>query len=342
MFYFSARKRPRASGQSILEVLYHDNCTSNKILERRKGRVSTYQLAFCLGVLLVQLARVHSWSPSSFVAKKSPPYAAVQIPRESDTLSGVPSAEGPRIPSLELPSSIYRIKNPVNKDDSNNLLKMAASPPGSQQSNAPSMLIADSFFFPMSSKNTGFARSSSDSVGIGGSNIAQSEEKSSNGRERRVLGFDVFELHAKHPENSAGEEVAGPIDDSESLLSSSGLTWQNLPLSTTADSGEISSPAVTQVTDVSPSLTTASGKRNGGVRLLRYSSPLLPAWFPWIPTKSQIMTLKLKELREACSQRGLAKVCSLGFSNEALCSSFMCSIASISHSLNSSKYVSAS
>jgi hypothetical protein len=34
----------------------------------------------------------------------------------------------------------------------------------------------------------------------------------------------------------------------------------------------------------------------------------LPAWFPWIPTKSQIEFLKVNELKEACAQRGLARV----------------------------------
>ena len=34
----------------------------------------------------------------------------------------------------------------------------------------------------------------------------------------------------------------------------------------------------------------------------------VPAWFPWIPTRSQIETLKVPELRDACNERGLAKV----------------------------------
>lgn len=53
--------------------------------------------------------------------------------------------------------------------------------------------------------------------------------------------------------------------------------------------------------------------------MLRYTSALLPAWFPWVPTKSQIMTLKLKELREACAQRDLAKSGNKDVLQERLC-----------------------
>ena len=40
----------------------------------------------------------------------------------------------------------------------------------------------------------------------------------------------------------------------------------------------------------------------------------MPAWFPWVPTRSQIETLRASELREACDERGLEKVsvCSNG------------------------------
>ena len=37
-------------------------------------------------------------------------------------------------------------------------------------------------------------------------------------------------------------------------------------------------------------------------------SSTVPAWFPWIPTRSQIETLKVPELRDACGERGLTKV----------------------------------
>ena len=38
---------------------------------------------------------------------------------------------------------------------------------------------------------------------------------------------------------------------------------------------------------------------------------VLPLWFPWIPTKLQIQELKVTELRQACVQRGLKKVCNV-------------------------------
>jgi hypothetical protein len=38
-------------------------------------------------------------------------------------------------------------------------------------------------------------------------------------------------------------------------------------------------------------------------------APTLPLWFPWLATKLQIQELKVTELKEACVQRGLKKVC---------------------------------
>jgi hypothetical protein len=60
-----------------------------------------------------------------------------------------------------------------------------------------------------------------------------------------------------------------------------------------------------------------SSKWNAG-NVLEDSSPLKntwkrssPAWFPWIPSSTQIMALKLTELKQACAERGLKKVCSV-------------------------------
>lgn len=60
-----------------------------------------------------------------------------------------------------------------------------------------------------------------------------------------------------------------------------------------------------------------SSKWNAG-NALHESSPLKStwkrsslAWFPWIPSRTQIMALKQVELRQACAERGLKKVCSL-------------------------------
>ena len=58
-----------------------------------------------------------------------------------------------------------------------------------------------------------------------------------------------------------------------------------------------------------------SSKWNAG-NVLEDSSPLKNtwkgsslAWFPWIPSRTQIMALKLTELKQACAERGLKKVC---------------------------------
>jgi hypothetical protein len=57
-----------------------------------------------------------------------------------------------------------------------------------------------------------------------------------------------------------------------------------------------------------------SSKWNAG-NALDDSSPLKNtwkrsslAWFPWIPSRTQIMSLKLVELKQACGERGLRKV----------------------------------
>jgi hypothetical protein len=35
----------------------------------------------------------------------------------------------------------------------------------------------------------------------------------------------------------------------------------------------------------------------------------VPMWFPYIPTQQQIESLKIVELKDACHERGLIKVC---------------------------------
>jgi hypothetical protein len=164
------------------------------------------------------------------------------------------------------------------------------------------MLLGDDFFFPVSKRSL----ASSEDVhrrGVDAGNTVQPEgltSKNNNNinREGRVLGFDVFALHAT---KDGGEETQS--DDAESFFPVPGLTWTNSPLSTGNEPEETSSAPKAAAT-----IAASSGPPNVGVQILKNNSPLLPAWFPWVPTKSQIMTLKLKELREACAQRGLAKV----------------------------------
>lgn len=53
----------------------------------------------------------------------------------------------------------------------------------------------------------------------------------------------------------------------------------------------------------------ASNNNSNNSKAAEKSAPsTVPAWFPWIPTRSQIETLKVPELRDACDERGLAKV----------------------------------
>ena len=56
--------------------------------------------------------------------------------------------------------------------------------------------------------------------------------------------------------------------------------------------------------------TPSALKNNGGSATFTVTQnpTRLPPWFPFIPSKSQIESLKVSELREACAQRGLVKV----------------------------------
>ena len=53
---------------------------------------------------------------------------------------------------------------------------------------------------------------------------------------------------------------------------------------------------------------TTSSSSNKSKSAEKSAPSTVPAWFPWIPTRSQIETLKVPELRDACDERGLAKV----------------------------------
>jgi hypothetical protein len=92
-----------------------------------------------------------------------------------------------------------------------------------------------------------------------------------------VLGFDIFTTQASR--SSVDLETWNGNNDVASFSFNSGLAWnsnaqKDVPLSSS----------------------------------LRLQQSILPAWFPWIPTKSQIQSLKVRELKEACNQRELVKV----------------------------------
>jgi len=326
MSNFSSRKRPRTRRRIVLltqdndemEAVAHEISAPSKSLGRRKGTIPTYHLAFCSCVLLVQLARVHSWSPmfTSSIAKKSTPTAVTQVPGHPDASDSIYSAfflDRPRIPSSDLLSSRYLLYDPKNLEKNHDPSTMSeSSPSGSRSPVAPSMLLRDDSFFPAGTKSVAASRASTESIrrGIDGAKIEGTSHKN---REGRVLGFDLFELHANRPDSPAGAEnqvsatTGASRDDSEGFLPVAGLNWETSPLSSNTNANDEGEPSFSPAAATQSKSTGGITKSNTGVRLLRYSSPLIPAWFPWIPTKSQIMTLKLKELREACSQRGLAK-----------------------------------
>ena len=98
--------------------------------------------------------------------------------------------------------------------------------------------------------------------------------------ERRVLGFDVFSLDAASPRSSVDLD-----------------TWNG---------GERSSSSFFAEEDTffpSPGLAW-----NSNAPTIKVLPNQLPAWFPWVPTKLQIASLKVIELKAACGQRGLPKV----------------------------------
>lgn len=116
-------------------------------------------------------------------------------------------------------------------------------------------------------------------------------------QQKGVLGFDLFEL--KSTPRDRGEISESDVDNN-SLIHASNLKKNFFDVNRMDHQSVVSTDVdtVTLIPDV-----------NNDVKLVHYStsSTVLPAWFPWIPTKDQIMTLKLKVLKEACSQRGLIK-----------------------------------
>ena len=99
-------------------------------------------------------------------------------------------------------------------------------------------------------------------------------------RQGRVLGFDIFASPATR--SNVNIETWNNINNDleSSSPNNSGLIWNS--------NGQ-----------------TAATTQSSSVKVL---SGILPAWFPWLPTKSQIQSLKVIELKEACNQRSLAKV----------------------------------
>ena len=295
MSNLSSRKRPRSFTKTMLSLDLDQregakdasNSASNKGLNR--SRATSYRSAVCLSVLLVQLARVQSWSPSFSIAKKSAP-KGVLLSNDSVDAAFWASLQ-PTIPSSEFLSSRYLVANSNNNNKNKNQLTMVAS------TSPPSMLLPNDFFFPVSSKSLATSDCVKRGIETGGNSL---QAPCDIDREGRVLGFDVFELQATRSDDQQFQQ-----QQTQASNNSDAIPWQNAPLPNTAnDNLEAAAAAMAAMTRAK----TTNNNNNGGVRLIKNSSPHLPAWFPWVPTKSQIMTLKHKELKEACSQRGLKKV----------------------------------
>lgn len=79
-----------------------------------------------------------------------------------------------------------------------------------------------------------------------------------------------------------------------------------------ADDAAAASPVRRQVAESLRRNAATSNNSNSKLAAAETSSSspssTVPAWFPWIPTRSQIETLKVPELRDACGERGLTKV----------------------------------
>ena len=160
---------------------------------------------------------------------------------------------------------------------------------------------------------------------------------------RGVLGFDVAMSLSSNAQTSS-ERSSSALSSSRSRRSNVDLDSWNDPTTTHIDStddGEdvsgveqyftsrrmsrlsptASSTIVWREGGFAPGSTASSFffrrpstpsllKKNGSATTftVTQSPARLPPWFPYIPSKSQIESLKVSELKEACAQRGLVKV----------------------------------
>jgi tetratricopeptide (TPR) repeat protein len=115
-----------------------------------------------------------------------------------------------------------------------------------------------------------------------------------------VLGFDLDDSQYQH-----GLSTQLPLDDFEQYR-------KDFP-SHLLEKTVKPKVGLRPVTKIRPSKSRASLLRNGQTtttgtkRSTKHTDDKeeVPPWLPWLPTKSQIMCLKVKELRAACKERGL-------------------------------------
>jgi len=106
---------------------------------------------------------------------------------------------------------------------------------------------------------------------------------SHNTEERRVLGFDVFSLESSRRSSVDLDTWRGAeANEEDNIFPAPGLAW------------------------------------NSNAPNIKFLSNKPPAWFPWVPTKSQIESLKVVELKAACDERGLSKTGSKALLQERL------------------------
>jgi Tfp pilus assembly protein PilF len=283
-------------------IIYYPGHERRRI--RRSSTTRIYRLTFISSVFLLQLVRVHSWnsSPSSMLLqppstiKKSlvvgdsfEPLLLMSLVMEQQQRENLSSSSKNNI---RIPSSI-----PLLKRSSSN-----------HNNGGPSMLLGEDFFFPISSSSSSTASITSSSsqkspIIIDENNnnlLIENKQQQRKLARRGVLGFDI-----RHSESSSSSSSSLPTtsESNEDVDTTQGLlTWENAPLSpTTTTSTMIRNRRETSSSSGAGGSATVAA--SGGVRLVHS----IPAWFPWVPTKEEIMTLKLKELKEACSERGLMK-----------------------------------
>ena len=274
---------------------------------RRSSTTRICRLTFIYSVFLLQLVRVHSWnsSPSSMLLQ--PPSTiknslAVRDSSEPLLLMSLVMEQQQR-EKLSLSS-----KNNIRIPSSIPLLKRSSN---NHNNGGPSMLLGEDFFFPISSSSSSSTTSITSSpsqkppIIIDENNnnlLIENKQQQRKLARRGVLGFEL--RHSKSESSiSSSSSLPTTSDSNEDADTTQGLlTWENAPLSpTTTTSTMIRNRRETSSSSGATSSATVAA--SGGVRLVHS----VPVWFPWAPTKEEIMTLKLKELKEACSERGLMK-----------------------------------
>jgi hypothetical protein len=156
------------------------------------------------------------------------------------------------------------------------ILMMALSDVKMQQQKELSMLLNQNHF-PSSQLFASYSKISPKQQrrslqNVGGVDQKFNQQPSEDGR---VLGFDIFSTPAHQSNVDLDTWKSGA-----SFSMNSGLSWNS-----------------------------KQQKSDNNHNLVLQEKEVLPAWFPWLPTKAQIQSLKVTELKEACRQRSLVKVC---------------------------------